>query len=284
MSTNKVLSDDHKRMFIRDGYILLRNAIPKPLVQQALNTVTAAYQAGDYTIDESKFDPVPTFKPELQKHPDLATLLEESPIFSATEDLLGEGNVVYGRKPQIAVRRKDKRMVQKGMGMTDLVSDARFHIDGGDGPLGTTGTPFCMLVGVCLSWGQHIDENRGQFTAWPGSHFKLHSVVRQRWKAGLIKGHGIFGSTPSEKPKIGKPIRVLMKPGDVVIAHQRLGHAGGINLHDIVRKNLYFRMNHKQHNEKVYDMLNGSVFTEYEGLHNLHRDIAHAQALADGAQ
>lgn len=100
----------------------------------------------------------------------------------------------------------------------------------------------------------------------PGSHFKLHRVVRQRWQDGLIKGHQIFGGHGPHKPKIGKPVRMLLNPGDALLAHQRLGHAGGINLHNDIRKNLYFRVSHINHRDIVEEVLEGSVFTEYEGV------------------
>lgn len=74
---------------------------------------------------------------------------------------------------------------------------------------------------------------------------------------------------------------MLLKPGDAVLAHQRLGHSGGINLHDDVRKNLYFRVRHRNHPDIVEDMLNGSVFFEYEGLHEMADEIAKAEIDAE---
>lgn len=89
---------------------------------------------------------------------------------------------------------------------------------------------------------------------------------------GLVKGPMIFGGRKI-KPDIGQPIRVLMRPGDAVLAHQRLGHSGGINLHEKTRKNLYYRLHHKNHDDLWKPTLNGSVFTEFEGLHHLVDDL-----------
>lgn len=45
---------------------------------------------------------------------------------------------------------------------------------------------------------------------------------------------------------VGESRRVLLAPGDAVIAHQRLAHCAGLNLSPKIRKNLYFRVEHKQ--------------------------------------
>lgn len=69
---------------------------------------------------------------------------------------------------------------------------------------------------------------------------------------------------------MGHPIRVLLRPGDACLAHQRLGHGGGINLNSATRKNLYFRVKHKRHDDFLDQILQGcDVFTEYEGIRNL---------------
>lgn len=82
-------------------------------------------------------------------------------------------------------------------------------------------------------------------------------------------GYNLFGYGPS-KPDMGQPMRTLLRPGDAIIAHQRLGHAGGINLHERTRKNLYFRVHHRKHDEFLQQILEGcSVFTEFEGIHDM---------------
>lgn len=92
--------------------------------------------------------------------------------------------------------------------------------------------------------------------------------MKQRVRDNLIHGHMVFGGR-KHKPDIGDPMRVLLRAGDAVLAHQRLGHNGGINVHDEVRKNLYYRVKHKQHDDNLPALLSGSVFTEFEGLQHL---------------
>lgn len=92
--------------------------------------------------------------------------------------------------------------------------------------------------------------------------------MRDRWERDLIDGHGIFGGK-KHKPDIGEPIRVLLSPGDVVIAHQRLGHGGGVNLTEATRINLYYRVHHVRHEQLLDAYMRGSVFTECGGLRGL---------------
>lgn len=69
---------------------------------------------------------------------------------------------------------------------------------------------------------------------------------------------------------MGQPVRVLLRPGDACLAHQRLGHAGGINLHSETRKNLYFRISHKRHDEFLDKILEGTaLFVEFDGIRRL---------------
>lgn len=171
MAPNQVLSDEEKLMFIRDGYIVLRGALSEDMVQRALKIVDEAYEDGKYEFDPEKFDAVPRFHDEVSRHPDIIELPERTVIHKAAEDLLGKGKARINRTAQVAFRLKDQSMIDKGMSMTDLIPQFRYHIDGGTGVLGPTGTPFTMLVGICLSSGQDIQENRGQFTAWPGKFF-----------------------------------------------------------------------------------------------------------------
>lgn len=106
-------------------------------------------------------------------------------------------------------------------------------------------------------------------------HSSNLSVLRFLLQQNLItdNGYNIFGYGPS-KPDMGQPIRVLLRPGDVCIAHQRLGHAGGVNLHSETRKQLYYRVRHKKHDDFLDQILEGcSVFTEFEGIKDLVGDL-----------
>lgn len=71
----------------------------------------------------------------------------------------------------------------------------------------------------------------------------------------------------------GEPVRLLLQPGDVFVAHQRLAHASGINLTNETTKNVLFRILHTE----LDDIL--PVFTRsrtpfygFEGLDDLNTE------------
>eukprot|EP00177_Eucheuma_denticulatum_P005946 GFKZ01010842.1.p1 GENE.GFKZ01010842.1~~GFKZ01010842.1.p1 ORF type:complete len:273 (+),score=37.71 GFKZ01010842.1:100-918(+) len=271
-----VLTSEQKQSFITDGFVVLRNAVPLDLVKDALQVADDAFAANQYSLNKhNPNDVVPIFDKEVEKSPAISTIMSSTVLHDACDDLLGQGNSRYGKKAQIAFRPTDERLVENGMGLTENMPKHRWHIDGGNGKYMKTASPFTLLVGVVLSEGQDVNENRGQFTVWPGSHLKLHPILCERVKKDLItdNGRNLFGYGPS-KPDMGQPVRVLLRPGDAVIAHQRLGHAGGINLHERTRKNLYFRVHHKRHDDFLDQILEGcSVFTEFDGIRDMVGDL-----------
>lgn len=270
-----VLTEEQKRSFIRDGYVVLRNMVPPELVQAALRSVDASWAEGKYDYDTETPEAVPGFKDEAQAAPEIGRIITDTKIIDACNDLLGQGNSNCGKRAQIAFRPTDRWRKAQGMSMTKNMPKHKWHIDAGKGIYEKTATPFTLLVAVALSPGQHFDENRGQLNVWPGSHLKLHAMICERVKKNLITdgGYNMFGYGPG-KPDMGEPIRVLLRPGDVCLAHQRLGHSGGINLHRDTRKQLYFRVSHKNHDDFLDQILEGgSVFTEYEGIKDVVGDL-----------
>lgn len=177
MAPNQVLTNKQKKAFMRDGYLVLRGAVPQEMVEAALKAVDEAFENGQYEIEADKADPVPHFNVEARKHEDIAHIPRQTDVFAACEDLMGKNKAHYGPKGQIAFRQTDLKMIQSGMTMTEAMPAHRYHIDGGHGVLGPTGTPFSLLVGICLSDGQDIDENRGQFNVWPGKFLKCCFIL-----------------------------------------------------------------------------------------------------------
>lgn len=159
------LTKEQKQSFIENGYLILRNVVPQDFISAALKVADDAFLAGDHTPnDHTENGIVPCFKPEVEKAPEIQRIMAETKLLQVCEALLGKGNCTYPRKSQIAFRQTDHHLIQKGMGLTEPMPKHRWHIDGGS----KTASAFTMLVGVALSPGQDVDENRGQFTVWPG--------------------------------------------------------------------------------------------------------------------
>lgn len=269
------LSPEQLEFFAENGYIHLRNIVPQHMVQKALSIIDAAYEAKDYDVsDANPWDIVPSFRDNIKTHPEILTIFNSTCLFDMCQQLLGHGKAFGVGRAQVALREPNQVMRQRGMGLHDIADAKSWHIDGGTGKHAHLASPFTLLVGVALSDGQDVDENRGQLLVWPKSHRVIHPVVAERVRKGLVKdGLSIFGGDRKNKPDVGLPMRVLMKSGDVVLAHQRLAHSGGPNLSTLIRKNLYFRVFHKHHQQNLASgaILNGSVFTEYEGIREISR-------------
>ena len=164
-----VLTIEQKQNFIKDGYIILRDVVPKEFVQTALTFADQAFADGRHKWnDHNPNDVVPAFNDDVQNAKEISQCFGSTALLEACEDLIGKGNCWWGQKAQIAFRPFDQRSHDRGMKLTDSMASHRYHCDGGMGKYRQTGTPFTILVGVCLTEGQDVDELRGQLNVWPG--------------------------------------------------------------------------------------------------------------------
>ena len=196
------LSSQQLASFEQDGFVILRGAIPPPLLQECLRAINK-------NLANAATDPS-----EIRLPPQLARdVLDQSPQFwSALNLLLGLGNVKLSaesyKRPQVALRFPENR--------GRPVNSSQYHIDG----MNDKGCGFSLLCGVALS-DQSVPDV-GNLHVYPGSH--LHQPLRQYYIKHLGEPDA---DKRSDKPYVGEPVQVLLNPGDVVIAHQMLAHAVG---------------------------------------------------------
>lgn len=77
----------------------------------------------------------------------------------------------------------------------------------------------------------------------------------------------------AKKIDVGSPKRILLKPGDAFIAHQRLASTQGINLLKKVRKSVYFKIAHTDYDEMQDEFLESKLpFTGFEPLQDIVAD------------
>lgn len=267
---NKLTREDIL-FFEKNGYIHLRDCVPLEQVAVALSIIDDAYISGNTgTCRRNPKDVRPTFGDDISKDPAVLTPMNTGgDLYGMVEQLLGPGNILPIDLAQVAFREPSDYWKNEGWTVNTELDDDSWHIDGGPGLYASNGTPFTLIIGICLSEGQEIDCNLGQFVVWPESHRVLHKGVEHRVVNKLITDpYSIFQGTRETRPFIGKPKRMLMKPGDAVIAHQRLGHTGGPNLGAAVRKNIYIRVSHRKHDQLLKEgtLIHGSLWTEFEGL------------------
>ena len=69
----------------------------------------------------------------------------------------------------------------------------------------------------------------------------------------------------ARKPDLGAPRQLHMRTGDVVLAHQKLPHAGVANISPHVRYQVYFRLCHVEH-ERLRGGWLEDLMLPFEGL------------------
>lgn len=268
-----VLSREQKEAFIRDGFVILERAIPMEKVRAALDLIDGAYESGQYnssgTTQPGSKKAVPGFVRPVKQAPEVLELAYGTVLLQAAEDLLGKGHCrIRNKLAQIAYTAQNEQYVEQGMGMKEPHPKLRWHIDAGNGKYAAWGSDFSLLCGVCLSDGQYVDENRGQFNIWVGSHLKTHASL-----SSVIENtpaNDIVRTFYEQKLDVGDPTRSLLHPGDILIAHQRLAHAPGINLSENVRKNVYFRVVDTRLDVLLHDFVKSPTpWVGFDGLSEL---------------
>ena len=128
------------------------------------------------------------------------------------------------------------------------ISNRSWHVDG---MRQGKRRPFSLLVGVALS--EVSEPMCGNFTIFPKSHKLIHELILDN---GCLRGiddhlewslatsmYNPWGVTDGPQlPDLGPPKQLLLKPGDVVLAHPNLAHRGAPNLSPNIRYMVYFRL------------------------------------------
>lgn len=197
---------------------------------------------------------------QLSQSPEILSLMWRSPAWGAVNSIVGHGQCIPPRAAQVALRfpqppgeeeskghgtvdwdEKVERAASSvtsaaGPGSTGLQGpDSRWHIDGMDK---RTAAPFSLLVGIMLSDADH--EDMGNLAVYPGTHVDVAEKIK-RDGAGWVAG-------AAPRPPLSKgPKQVLLKAGDVVVAHPLLPHRVGVNYSPFIRYCVYFRVHHKEH-------------------------------------
>lgn len=272
------LTDEQKRFFIREGYLVLPGFVDSSYVDAAMGFIDNWIAGGQRAHKHKNVgigDPSASFDKRAKRAPPITDLIFRTGLLELAEDLLGEGNAtVRDNLGQIAYNEPRKDLIEQGVDIHKPPSKHRWHIDAGHGKYASLGSDFSVLCGVALSDGQQVDENRGQFTLFPGSHHITHpglgEVIRKNPNGNATNEFIEKGSAD-----IGNPMRACLSPGDALICHQRVGHCPGQNLWHKVRINIYFRIVHALIDDILDDqVLSPTPWVGFEGLRHLLPDGA----------
>jgi Phytanoyl-CoA dioxygenase (PhyH) len=118
---------------------------------------------------------------------------------------------------------------------------------------------FTMLAAIFLT--DESVPDRGNLWVWPGSHRGHQQLFDERGADVLkaVSGHAILLDSPAWFGP-GEPL--LVRRGDVLLAHFLLGHNTGGNLSSTTRRMLYYRLGCPDHATR-WDATFLDVFTEY---------------------
>jgi hypothetical protein len=216
-----------KRRLLREGYLLLRGAVPAPRIAAVLKAINASLGDRGLPPDRLAEMRARTFCPELVRAPELLALYAETEVRRVAEATIGP--VDPPGEGQIALRFPQTRAASPVPHI-----DGMYTPDNGV-PAGTL-QHFTALAGVFLS--DTTVPDSGNFIVWPGSHELLAAHFRQHGPASILSGLPPLGVEP-------RPL--LVRAGDAVLAHYALAHTGGPNLGEHVRYAAFFRLHHRDH-------------------------------------
>jgi len=194
--------------------------------------------------------------------PAVRNLLLASQALGAVESLLGPLTPTAGRVGQVALRfpldpEKARSRVAK--------SEEQWHIDGMNKQESMSG--FQLLMGVALS--AQPDDECGNLNVWPGEHGRTFEAVRQVAKSRAADPRAAEANTDvwlGLRPHLTVPKQqVKLEPGDVVLAHQKLPHAIGLNRSPNVRYQCYFRLSAADYVPEPPNA-HGRVFDGWRGI------------------
>ena len=251
------MTEQQRHDFVRDGFLHVPGAVPPRLVDRARRAINHSIGLGMDRDDMDRFS-AQSFCTELRDDPRLVRLATAPEVWAHVRALVGERRVVKPAGCQIALRFPRPEGTPRR-----LIGP---HIDGYHTP--ENGVPddgvvrnFTLLLGVMLSDVQAPFS--GNFTVWPGTHRRMERYFR---KHGVNSLNG--GSVGELGLRLPKPVPVVGKAGDIVLAHYQVAHTASPNLSGDVRYMCFFRLSVRGLDEhRVESMLD--IWRDWPALREL---------------
>jgi hypothetical protein len=243
------LTDEDLQTFARDGYVVVKRAVPEELLARA-----------DAEVDELVATEPPPADAQWHLYFPAPSRLPACDAALRTSDALKLANQL------VAPHNLDHALnhIQIALNMSGWA-----HIPGGphiDCMVGPEPGSFTMLAGVYLS-----DESQpasGNLWVWPGSHWEHARLFAARGRDVLLVngGHSTLLDPPLE---LSPPVPVLADRGDLLLAHFLLGHNRGGNETDRLRRIIYYRLATEGHDARRERFLVDPLL-EYAPLRSFH--------------
>lgn len=226
-----MLSESQRHQFARDGFVLMRSAVPDDLLAGIDNEIDRVVASDPPDLDASgtHFYFLP---PERLAAADHA--LRASGALDLAEELTSPHRLMHGYGHiQIALNIPNWDHTPGGP-----------HIDGYHDP--DRPHPFTLLAGLFL--GDETEPGSGNLWVWPGSHLAHAALFRSEGVMALTstQGHSTMLDPP---PELGAPVPILASRGDVLLAHYLLGHKSSGNTTETTRRSIYYRLSTTMHED-----------------------------------
>jgi len=222
-----LLAPPKVREFVRDGYTVIRNAVPPPLIDEALRSINHQIGEGIHPEDLPAYR-AGSYFPDITTKTAITDLVNKTAIYSYVETLIGINSILPVTQGQIALRFP----ILDG----DTVKP-NYHLDGQWGKFKNVnpeefGANFSVLVYVMLNDMQESDC--GNFTVIPGTHRLYEQHFREKGVDAFSKG--------MRKVEHGSPVQLTGSAGDIALMHYQLAHGPARNLSANIRYAAFFRL------------------------------------------
>jgi len=220
------ITPEQMRSFAERGYVVVRNAVPKELIEAASREVDDLIQR----------DPPPSGhrgfhfywgSPSSDTDPLLALLQASSAVELATSLV-----------SPLKLAKPDQLQISLNIPVWNHRPGGP-HLDGPTPPepSGRPGT-FTMLAGIFLTDQAAVDM--GNLWVWPGSHHAAAAYLRERGPDAIFEiAHPNYPMAPPEQ--------ITGRAGDLYLGHYLLGHNMGGNTSALTRRVVYFRLQTEGH-------------------------------------
>lgn len=246
------LTKEEKTFLKENGFIQLSGLLPKENVQNALRILNLALRnEGAKAEYSSKYTAAP----------ELTTLVNSSQLTGVLADLFGIDKMPKAWSAQIA-------MVFPKEGVISPIEHMGYHIDGEPNYMNKADfhmdvpklNDFNALVGIYLK--DIVAENHGNFSVFPGSHYKHAKYFAEHGPDSIVNNHGKMALP---KLDLGKARQLTCKAGDVVIANYSLAHTVACHGGPDIRYAIYFRLTVRGHETQRVESLK-QPWLEWPGL------------------
>ncbi|MBO7744433.1 phytanoyl-CoA dioxygenase family protein [Paenibacillus sp. MWE-103] len=219
-----------KRHLIDQGYVKVPGVVPKIMIRETMKAINHSIGKG---IPEGHHGA--NYCRELERKPLVTDLFNRTPVKTIIDSLVGEDAYHPIGMGQLALRFPDY--------IDNPPDDLGAHLDGVLHVKDSIAQNFTALVGVILS--DQSEPDHGNFTVYPGTHKAYELYFREHGAEVLFRDEGFRTMHRSASVPLSKPVQITGEPGDLIITHYQLVHAGGINLSERIRYSTYFRVDHK---------------------------------------